>query len=85
MADDNESYNMDAVLDGIEDQDGDLHLTSKTVSHFYHERVVVEEIKNLASYPMVGPSPLDNRERWHLRISLMRYVITQRHITALHG
>ncbi|GJJ74654.1 tubulin-specific chaperone D [Entomortierella parvispora] len=74
MADDNEPYNMDAVLDGIEDQEGDLHLTSKTVSHFYHERVVLEEIKNLASYPLIGPSPLDNRERWGLRISLIRYI-----------
>ncbi|KAG0043760.1 hypothetical protein BGZ83_011058, partial [Gryganskiella cystojenkinii] len=73
MATEEEPQDMDTVLDRLTDEDNGAHLTSKTLSHFYHERVILDEINILASFNLVGPSPIDNRQRWAIRISLMRY------------
>ncbi|KAF8938927.1 tubulin folding cofactor D C terminal-domain-containing protein [Dissophora ornata] len=67
-----EVFDVEAVLDSI-GADG-YNPTEKTSSHFLHARQVIQELKNLASFPLVGPPELDNRQRWGLRLSLISVI-----------
>jgi len=67
-----EVFDVDAVLDNVGADE--YNPTEKTSSHFLHARQVIQELKNLASFPLVGPPELDNRQRWAHRISLISIV-----------
>lgn len=67
-------FDLDAVLDSIDEDD--YKPTAKTSSHFAHANDVIADLKKTANYPFVGPCKLDLRQRWGLRMNLVRLVRT---------
>ncbi|KAF9121044.1 hypothetical protein BGW39_010898 [Mortierella sp. 14UC] len=64
-----ETFDIEAVLDSVQDQDG-YHPTSKTPSFFYNSSQVINDIKHVASFSLVGPCKVDLRGRWGLQMNL---------------
>ncbi|KAF8985418.1 hypothetical protein BGZ46_004276, partial [Entomortierella lignicola] len=73
MAEEEAVFDVEAILDSIEDDDENVYNpTAKTPSHFQHADQVIPEFKIIASYPLVGPSKIDNRQRYGHMVNLTR-------------
>ncbi|KAF9902183.1 hypothetical protein EC991_005196 [Linnemannia zychae] len=64
-----EKFDIEALLDSVQDSDG-YHPTSKTPSFFFNSSQVINDIKHVASFPLVGPCDIDLRGRWGLQMNL---------------
>jgi hypothetical protein len=67
------AFDIETLLDSIEEEDG-VKPTSLTTSHFIHAQECLADLKKTANYPFVGPCKLDLRQRWGLRMNLVRVV-----------
>lgn len=75
MPEENEEvFDIDALLDSVAEDD--YKPTAKTSSHFVMASEVIADLKKTASYPFVGPCKLDTRQRWGLRMNLVKIVRT---------
>lgn len=68
-----EAFDIETLLDSVQDSDG-YHPTSKTPSFFYNSSQVINDIKHLASFSLVGEPKLDLRARWGLQMNLENHV-----------
>jgi hypothetical protein len=68
-----EAFDIEAMLDGVQDEDG-YHPTSKTPSFFWNSTQVINDLKHVASFSLVGEPELDLRARWGLQMNLENHV-----------
>ncbi|KAG0327466.1 hypothetical protein BGZ99_007550 [Dissophora globulifera] len=61
-------FDLEAVLDSIPKDDNSPIF--KSSSHFIHATEVIAQLKTLANYRLVGPSELDPRQLWQIRLGL---------------
>ncbi|KAF9171818.1 hypothetical protein BGX21_001107 [Mortierella sp. AD011] len=67
-----EVFDIDAILDSDEQDDVVYNPTAKTPSHFNKSNEVITGLKLIASFPLVGPSKIDNRQRYMHMLSLTK-------------
>lgn len=70
---DEEAFDIEALLDSVQESDG-YHPTSKTPSFFYNSSQVINDLKHVASFSLVGEPKLDLRARWGLQMNLENHV-----------
>ncbi|KAG0313904.1 hypothetical protein BGZ97_009783 [Linnemannia gamsii] len=68
-----EAFDIEAMLDGVQDEDG-YHPTSKTPSFFWNSTQVINDLKHVASFSLVGEPELDLRARWGLQMNLENHI-----------
>ncbi|KAK5823035.1 tubulin folding cofactor D C terminal-domain-containing protein [Linnemannia elongata] len=70
---DEEAFDIEALLDSVQESDG-YHPTSKTPSFFYNSSQVINDLKHVASFSLVGEPKLDLRARWGLQMNLENHI-----------
>ncbi|KAF9354091.1 hypothetical protein BGX26_008096 [Mortierella sp. AD094] len=69
-----EVFDIEAILDSTDQDDIVYNPTAKTPSHFHQSNEVLTELKRIASYPLVGPSKMDNRQRYIHTLTLSKNI-----------